>query len=394
MRVAGKGRVQNPEKFMAESPAAAGIDGQKLQVLLLRAKKEVEEGLLPGCQVAVARCGRLVAFEAFGDATKDSLFPVFSCTKAITSAAAWQLMEAGRLDVRVKVAELVPEFARNGKQDISVEQLFLHTSGFPHARFRATLWLDREARLKRFGDWKLNWEPGSRFEYHPTSSMWVIAEIIERLSGETFSDYVRQHIALPLGLTDLWVGCPDEQHHRIQPVVHVGEALTADDYAALGMPVPPETEVTEEALSAFNQPEVRRVPVPGGGGIMSAAELALFYQALLHGRAEDGTSLWSKKTLAEATAPVCQLPDMLGIPVNRALGVVVAGDAKRNFRGFGHTNTEAAFGHGGAGGQVAWADPLTGISFGYCTNGHDRNAVRQGRRGVSLSNRAADILAD
>ena len=82
-----------------------------------------------------------------------------------------------------------------------------------------------------------------------------------------------------------------------------------------------------------------------------------------------------------------------GKRVNRALGVVVAGDADRNFRGFGHENSPLAFGHGGAGGQIAWGDPTTGISIGYCTNGFDRNPLRQGRRTVSISNRAARAAA-
>ena len=80
-----------------------------------------------------------------------------------------------------------------------------------------------------------------------------------------------------------------------------------------------------------------------------------------------------------------------GVPVNRALGVVIAGDSWRNMRGFAHGNSAEAFGHGGAGGQIAWADPATGISISYCTNGHDRNPMRLGRRGVSISNRVADV---
>ena len=79
-------------------------------------------------------------------------------------------------------------------------------------------------------------------------------------------------------------------------------------------------------------------------------------------------------------------------PVNRALGLCVAGDENRNLRGFGHSNSEDAFGHGGAGGQIAWGDPATGISFAYCTNGHDQNIFRQGRRGISLSTRAAALV--
>jgi CubicO group peptidase (beta-lactamase class C family) len=375
-------------------PTEIGLDPSKLQELLDRARKEVDEGLLPSCQIAIARHGKLAAFETFGDASNDSLYCIFSSTKAITSAAAWLLIQDGRLDITRKVSEIVPEFASNGKQDITVDQLFAHTAGFPHAPFRPTDWNDKAVRLERYAEWTLNWAPGSRFEYHPTSSMWMIAEIIERLSGESFTSFVRDRIALPLELPDLWVGCPEHQHHRIAEIVHVGEALTGEDYAELGIPEPPVTEVTEEALLNFNNAEVRSVGVPGGGGIMSAAEIALFYQGL-SGNTRSGERIWSEQTLEFALqVRTGNLVDQLtNIPVNRALGVSVAGDGKRNFRGFGHLNSPLAFGHGGAGGQIGWIDPQTGISLGYCTNGHDRNPIRQGRRGVSLSNRAAQCVS-
>ncbi len=175
----------------------------------------------------------------------------------------------------------------------------------------------------------------------------------------------------------------------------MGEPLTEKDYAALGVPMPPVTEVTEDALTAFNSTETRLTPVPGGGGIMSAATLALFYQGLLNGRALGGKEIWRKQTLdyrAERCATT--IPDLLGTPVNRALGVVVAGDEHRNARGFGHTNSPLAFGHDGAGGQIAWGDPATGISLGYCTSGHDRNVIRQARRGIGISSRAASCAAE
>ena len=80
---------------------------------------------------------------------------------------------------------------------------------------------------------------------------------------------------------------------------------------------------------------------------------------------------------------------LYGKRANRALGMIVAGDDDRAFRGFGHTNSPLAFGHNGAGGQLAWADPMTGISLGYCTSGFDQNPMRLARRGVSIANRAA-----
>ncbi len=382
------------ERFMVE-PEEAGIDRDKLTELLDRVRTEVDEGLLFAVQVALAKDGKLVCFETFGDANNDSLFCVFSSTKAITSAAAWLLIQEGQLDVSQKVVDIVPEFGTHGKDDITIEQLFTHTAGFPHAPFRPTDWPDRERRLARFSEWTLNWPVGDRFEYHPTSSMWVVAEIIERLSGSSYEDFVRHRISEPLGLPDLWVGLPESEHDRVVDCAHSGEPMTSADYAALGMPEPAVTEVTEEAILSFNLPEIRKVPIPGGGGIMSAAELAMFYQALMSGQSVSGETIWTRETLDSARRVRTDgYVDLLsGVPVHRALGVVVAGDDKRNIRGFGHANTEQAFGHGGAGGQIAWGDLGTGISLGYCTNAHDRNPLRQGRRGVSISNRAAVCAA-
>ena len=328
-------------------------------------------------------------------ATNDTLYCIFSATKAITSAAAWLLIQEGKLSTDEKVADIVPEFGSNGKDGVLVEQLLTHTAGFPHAPFLPTRFLDVDARRAYFHKWRIVWEPGSRFEYHPSSSMYVVAELIERRSGLTYGDFIRQRIAEPLGLDDLWCGLPRRLHGRVADIEHVGEAMTDEDYAALGMPPPPVTEVTEEAVQRFNEPAFREAGIPGGGGTMTAGDLALFYQALVGGgRALDGDEVWTAETLRDARrVRTGDLRDPLfGHHANRALGLIIAGDKKRNFRGFGHTNSPEAFGHAGAGGQIAWADPATGISIGYCTNGHDRNNMRQGRRGVGISSRAASLL--
>jgi CubicO group peptidase (beta-lactamase class C family) len=391
--------------FQAASPQSVGIDPDKLEAVFTRAEKEVREGLLPSCQIAVARDGRLAGFRSFGrvtcegrarDAGDDTLYVIFSATKGITSAAAWILIQEGKLDVSERVAHIVPEFGTHGKDAIVVEQLFTHTSGFPRAPFRPSEFLDREKRLERFSRWTLNWEPGTRFEYHPSSSMYVVAEIIERRSGMTYGDFVRERIARPLGLPDLVCGLPHEQHARLADCIHVGEALTAEDFARMGVPQPPVTEVTEDAITTFNLPEVRIAGIPGGGGTATAADLALFYQALLHGGAGEGAPIWKRETLEMAR--VIRSGDLrdrvFGRLANRALGIIIAGDEDRTYRGFGHTSSDLAFGHNGAGGQLAWADPQTGISIGYCTNGHDRNPIRQGRRTVGIGSRAADCLLD
>src|SRR5258705_6835151 len=177
------------QRLVAKTPEDVGIDSKQLDVLFERAEKEVREGLLPSAQIAIARDGKIAGMRSFGrvrkgprvdEATDQTLYCVFSSTKAITSAAAWLLIQEGKLDVRRKVAELVPEFGANGKQDVLIEQLFTHTAGFPHAPFIPDQFLDQAKRRERFEAWRLNWKPGEKFEYHPSSSMYVIADIVER----------------------------------------------------------------------------------------------------------------------------------------------------------------------------------------------------------------------
>lgn len=371
-----------------DNPASLDINTERLDELRARARKEVDDGLLPSVQIALARHGKLALFETFGDADNNNLYCIFSATKAITAAAAWLLIQEGSLELSQRVAHFIPEFATGGKEDITIEQVLLHTAGFPHAPFRTTDWLDKARRSERYAQWRVNWTPGTRYEYHASSSMWIIAELIERISGSAYETFIRDRIAKPLGLDDLWVGIPESWHERIASIIHVGEPMTDQDYADLGLKAPPVTEVTPEAILNFNRTDHRTTPVPGGGGVTSAASLALFYQGLM---GELSQAPWHADTIASATEPrTGDLLDMLtGAPVNRALGVIVAGDKKRNHRGFGHTNSPSTFGHKGAGGQIGWYDRETGISFAYVTNGHDRNTIREARRAISVSNRAA-----
>ena len=392
--------------FFAESPESVGIDPRKLEALFERAEREVAQGLLPSCQIALARNGKLAAMRTFGsvthegraaEATDDTLYILFSATKGIISSAAWLLIQEGRLSPDEIVADVIPEFRTNGKEGITVEQLFAHTAGFPMAPYPQREWNDRKLRLERFRTWRLNWEPGTRFEYHATSSMWVIAELIERRSGMDFREFVRARISRPLGLPDLYVGLPRAEQRRLADIVHVGEELTPEQMRELGFPPPIESEVTEDALQGFNSPEVRESGVPGGGGATTAGDLALFYQALVNeGRAHDGSQVWDPAVIGNARE--IRNPDftdrIFKKKANRGLGIIIAGDAERNYRGFGHTGSELMFGHNGAGGQLAWGDPVSGISLGYVTNGMDRNPIRLGRRGVGISSRAAACALD
>jgi CubicO group peptidase (beta-lactamase class C family) len=365
-----------------------GVDNERLAELRTRVRREIDAGLLPSCQFALARNGRLAAYEVFGDAGLDTRYVIFSATKAFVASTAWLLIGEGSLDIDRRVAEYIPEFATNGKDVVTVEQVMLHTSGFPRAPLGPPNWADRDKRLEAFAKWRLNWEPGTAHEYHPTSAHWVLAELVERIAGSDYRDVIHERVTEALGL-DRVVGIPADEQDGIAELSLCGEPASPEELQQIfGVPELPVTEVTDEALLSFNRADVRDVGVPGGGGIATAATVALFYQALLH----NPDTLWDPDVLADATGHVRNtFPDPLfGATANRALGVVVAGDdGKANRRGFGHTQSPRTFGHNGAGGQIAWADPDSGLSFCYVTNGRDLNPIREGRRGIGLSSRAA-----
>jgi CubicO group peptidase (beta-lactamase class C family) len=370
-------------------PESVGIDAGRLDELRTRVQREIDGGLLPSCQFALARDGKLAAFETVGSAGPDTRYVIFSATKVLVASAAWLLIGDGSLDLDRRVVEYVPEFGTNGKDVVTVEQVMLHTSGFPRAPLGPPNWADRDKRLEAFARWRLNWEPGSAHEYHPTSAHWVLAELIERISGLDCRDFIHERVTRPIGLPRV-LGIPPADQNGIAELSLCGEPASPDELEAIfGMRELPVTEVTDEALLSFNRPEIRAVGVPGGGGIATAATVALFYQALLHNPGK----LWDPDVLADATGHVRNtFPDFLalGAPANRALGVVVAGDdGNANKRGFGHTQSPRTFGHNGAAGQIAWADPDSGISFCYLTNGRDLNPIREGRRGIGISSRAA-----
>src|SRR5580692_5480197 len=387
------------EKFFADSSAETGLNPDEVQALRERAERDVEDGVLPAGQVARGRIGQSGAKHTFGRAVKggvekpatdETVFVAMSATKAITSSALWILIQEGKIDPADKVVKYVPEYGANGKETTTFEHLLIHTAGIPVAPGSFKEWGDRKRRLERFAQWRPDHTPGEKFAYHIHANYWPIAEAIERISGKRLGEFVRERIAEPLGLPDLRIGLPRPIQQRMADVKWVGEPARDEEYRKLGI-APPRAglgSITEDAVLEMNEPELREMDFPAGGLMTTAGDIALFYQALLNdGKAHDGKRIWQSEMLREARR--IRSGDLIdparGITANRALGIVIAGgDGKANLRGFGRTNSAEAFGHPGFGGQIGWADPATGISFGYLTNGFDRNDLREGRRGVAV----------
>ncbi|MBA2608019.1 MAG: beta-lactamase family protein [Actinobacteria bacterium] len=362
---------------------------ERLAKLEERIAREVDAGLLPAAQYAVGLNGEVMAKGTVGDANDDTRFTLFSATKALVASTVWTCLGEGSIKLESKVADMIPEFASNGKDDITVEQVMLHTSGFPRNGWGAEM-ATSEGRRSRFAAWKTNWEPGTRYEYHPTSAHWVLAELLEVATGQNYLDVIEQRVTKPLGLPRILGLVPDHQDN-IAELQNVGDPMTPDELEAiLGVREIPVGEVTPEALISFNEASQRELGVPGGGGVATAATYAAFYQALLHNSA----GIWDEAWLEDVKTNVRNHfgDPLFNTPANRTAGLIVAGDdGQASLRGFGKTQSPATFGHNGAGGQIAWADPVSGLSFVYLTNGLDQHLVRQAKRGVALSSTAAEL---
>ena len=235
----------------------------------------------------------------------------------------------------------------------------------------------RAGRIARFASWRLDWPPGSQLEYHPTSAHWVVAELIERVSGSDYRAFLNERVAGPLGLQRLRLGVPPGEGGDVQDVTIVG--VTDGD---LGL-----AEARPDTLLRYNEADVRAVGVPGAGGVSTAADIAMLYQAMLR----NDPPIWDPDVLADATGRIRTtfVDPLRGVPANRTLGLVVAGDdGKAVMRDFGRSTGPRAFGAAGVGGQIAWADPDTGLSFCWLTNGLSADIVATYQRSVGISTRA------
>jgi CubicO group peptidase (beta-lactamase class C family) len=248
----------------------------------------------------------------------------------------------------------VPGFEANGKGDVTIVQLLSHQGGFPSADVPKEAWEDHELLRRSVCAFTLEWTPGSRVHYHGGSAHWVAAVLIEALTKTDYRAFIRENVAEPLGLgNDLFVGLPDKEHARSvdmhEPASHGARHVRrADD----------------------NTPEARRAGRPGGGGYATARGMAAFYQMLLAGGQLGGARVLSPRTIAYVTRNVTgvRVDGNMGMPMHRGLGPHLRGTTD-TIRGLGSLASPRTFGHGGVGSSYCWADPDSGVSFAYLTNG-------------------------
>ena len=333
-----------------------------------------------GAAVSIWRNGKLVLQlqGGFRDAnrtqpwTKETLVLVWSATKGIGSACLLHLLQENGIHLDRRVAEFWPQFAQAGKGEITVAQLMSHSAGLCALDHNADI-TDYEAVIQSLEKQAPLWPPGTAHGYHARTFGFLLDEVHRRIGGASISQYFRKVFAEPLAL-DFWIGLPPELNSRCATIYAAKAGKSpepAEFYRDLATPGTLQRKTFSSpaglhAISAMNKPENRSREIVSFGGIGSAEALAKFYAMLANGGELEGCRFFVPETMKLMINSIADGNDrVFEIPTAFSAGFMK--DSVRSPRPvFGRSR--AAFGHPGAGGSHAFADPENNIAFAYVMN--------------------------
>lgn len=347
------------------SPGRTRVSSAALRAVHDRIERELADGSITAAQFALALDGEVVDARPFGAATTSSRFFIFSATKTLTATALLPHLADRTVELTAPVARYVPDFGANGKAEVTVLQLLTMQGGFPQAVMSRKRWGDRHGRLEQLAEWTLAYPAGTRTEYHPASAHWVIAELLETVAGRPCADLVHERVVAPAGAAPLLGAAAVDAGEP--PTTIRGIGSYPDDRAALaatygGAHLVPEATITLEGVLSMNDPRSWGIGIPGGGGISTATDMALVYQHLLHNSEGALPDEW----LADARSIIRNgsVSASDKVPANRTLTGYISGvDGYHDHRWM--PSAPRAFGHAGAGGQLCWVDPDSGVSIAF-----------------------------
>jgi CubicO group peptidase (beta-lactamase class C family) len=326
--------------------------------------------------------------------TRDTLQLVYSATKAATATCAHLLAQRGQLDLDRPAADYWPEFATAGKAGIPVRWLLSHRAGLPvidHPIPLADLlaWAPMAAALAAQ---RPVWEPGTAHGYHGRTYGWLVGEVIRRVSGRSAGTFFAEEIAGPAGL-DFFIGLPAAERGRVSQMV-IDDPPGPETVSAIPIEQVPEqfrpllAAATDPgsllnrafALSVpdidFNSPAAQAAEIPSSNGICTADGLARLYAGLIG--EVDGVRILDAATTAAATAEQAAGTDqVLLVPTRFGSGFMLPTNESP-------LGGPASFGHPGRGGSLGFADPDSGIAFGYVVS-HIRQDMSDTRAATLVS---------
>ncbi len=367
-------------------PEGIGIDPKQLQVAydLMEKWTTGKDAPVPGGAILVGRNGKVVAPRFFGrqgpepgaePIRKDAMFYLASVTKPVIYMAAMRLVERGKLNLGDRVTRYLPEFTGGGKEDAQVLHLFTHTSGLPDELPDNAALRKKNAPLKTFVEGALKAEllfkPGTRYSYASCGTI-LVAEIIQRLSGQSVREFVRAEIIDPLGLKSTGLGSQGFAAERLVRAV-----------------VP---EYQKDKDADWNSKYWREFGSPAGGMFSTPEDVAVICALMLNGGAWNGVKLLSPATARMMTSNrLDDLPD-LPEPVRRTQPWGLGW--RLNHAGTPDSWSDLldrrAFGHTGSVGNLVWMDPHT---KGFCVILSNYLRSRAPWRLVHLSNAIAAAFA-
>ncbi|MER5731700.1 serine hydrolase domain-containing protein [Streptomyces sp. NPDC002138] len=305
---------------------------------------------------------------------RDTAQIVRSATKGVAASVPLLLHQRGLLDLDAPVAAYWPEFKAGGKERTLVRDLLAHRAGVPalDRPLSPAQAADGMSGARAVAEQAAFWEPGTAHGYHPHTFGWLLGELVLRVTGASLGRWLAEEVTGPLGL-DFWIGLPGDVAHRVGRSAALEAPRTSN-----GLRTRPKREVAEayadpasltrRAFAAItplpdeNDPGYRGAELPGSAGIGTARALAGFYAATLGDVEGGGRRLFTPSTVALAGRELSGGPDrVLVVNTRFSYGYMLHGPASPLL-------SPGSFGHPGRGGSLGFADPESGLAFGYVTN--------------------------
>jgi CubicO group peptidase (beta-lactamase class C family) len=300
-------------------------------------------------------------------ATPDTPFCLLSASKPVTAMVIHLLDERRLVHLDDPVAEYLPEFARHGKETITLRHILSHRAGVPNppeSTMDPDLLEQPERIVELLCDQKPLWRPGQRLAYHAVTTGFLLAEVVRRVTGQDIRTFLRENVLAPLGLRWMNYGVAREDVGQVAVNAFTGPPplppISTLFRRALGMPV-------ENVVEVSNDPRFLRSVFPSGNVVSTASEAARYFDLLRRGGELDGVHVFEARTVRRAVAEQSYMEAdfTLVLPFRYSMGFMLGAEWFSLYGPY----TSSAFGHIGFTNVFCWADPDREVAGALLTSG-------------------------